>query len=54
MWRFVAGLLDAEGEHQATRFFNAVEEALVDLLGPTHQRLIIHYLNEAIRLLNGI
>ncbi|KAM3547239.1 hypothetical protein ARSEF4850_010141, partial [Beauveria asiatica] len=36
-WRFVAGLLDENG--QALEFINTVEEEPLDLLGPTHQRL---------------
>jgi GTPase SAR1 family protein len=42
-WRFVAGLLSVEGE--ALRFFEAVEESR-DLLGPTHQYLVMHCLSE--------
>lgn len=44
-WRFVAGLLDAEGKGE--EFFNAIEEKPRDLLGPTHQRLVMHCLSEA-------
>ncbi|KAK4233069.1 armadillo-type protein [Achaetomium macrosporum] len=43
-WRFVAGLLDAEGK--AEGFFAAIEDKPRDLLGPTHQRLIMHCLSE--------
>ncbi|KAH8890026.1 hypothetical protein GQ53DRAFT_794983 [Thozetella sp. PMI_491] len=44
LWRFVAGLLDAEG--RAEEFFNAIERQPRDLLGPTHQRLVMHCLSE--------
>ncbi|KAK0617464.1 armadillo-type protein [Immersiella caudata] len=43
-WRFVTGLLDADGE--ALSFFQAIEEEPRDLLGPTHQRLVMHCLSE--------
>ncbi|KAI9764403.1 MAG: hypothetical protein M1839_005897, partial [Geoglossum umbratile] len=43
-WRFVAGLLDADGE--ALGFFQAIEKEPRDLLGPTHQRLVMHCLSE--------
>lgn len=49
MWRFVAGLLDAEGESQIASFFEAVESEPVDLFGPTHQRLVMHYLAEVLQ-----
>ncbi|KAF6822843.1 peptidase C14 [Colletotrichum musicola] len=54
MWRFVAGLLDAAGEDQTTRFFEAIERKPVDLLGPTHQRLVMHCLSEAVSVPNEI
>ncbi|KAK3345108.1 nacht nucleoside triphosphatase [Neurospora tetraspora] len=44
LWRFVAGLLDAEGK--AEGFFHAIEDEPHDLLGPTHQRLVMHCLSE--------
>ncbi|KAK1773340.1 nacht nucleoside triphosphatase [Copromyces sp. CBS 386.78] len=44
LWRFVAGLLDAEGK--AEGFFKAIENKPHDLLGPTHQRLVMHCLSE--------
>ncbi|KAK1974641.1 peptidase C14 [Colletotrichum cereale] len=47
-WRFVAGLLDDEGEDESTRFFKALERKPVDLLGPTHQRLVMNCLREAV------
>ncbi|KAI9037202.1 uncharacterized protein KD926_000776 [Aspergillus affinis] len=42
-WRFVAGLLNAE---ETFRFFQTVEEEPRDLIGPMHQRLIMHCLSE--------
>ena len=44
-WRFVAGLLDADG--MGEQFFAAIEDRPRDLLGPTHQRLVMHCLSEA-------
>ncbi len=44
LWRFVAGLLDAEGKAKA--FFDVIEAEPLDLLGPTHQRLVMHCLSE--------
>ncbi|GKT92454.1 peptidaseCc14 [Colletotrichum tofieldiae] len=52
MWRFVAGLLDVE--KKATRFFEEIEKEPFDLLGPTHQRLVMHCLSEAVSLPNEI
>lgn len=43
-WRFVAGLLDAGG--LARDFINEIEREPLDLLGPTHQRLVMHCLSE--------
>ncbi|KAK0753569.1 hypothetical protein B0T18DRAFT_313554, partial [Schizothecium vesticola] len=43
-WRFVAGLLGADGE--VLSFFRTIEEEPRDLLGPTHQRLVMHCLSE--------
>ncbi|KAK8924386.1 Protein NLRC3 [Metarhizium anisopliae] len=43
-WRFVAGLIDADG--QAQQFIAMVEEEPLDLLGPAHQRLVMHCLSE--------
>ncbi|KAH8748415.1 hypothetical protein F5883DRAFT_239074 [Diaporthe sp. PMI_573] len=46
-WRFVAGLLDASGdEEQLCRFFRTIEDEPRDLLGPVHQRLVMHCLSE--------
>ncbi|KAK3332775.1 hypothetical protein B0T19DRAFT_354377 [Cercophora scortea] len=43
-WRFVTGLLDADRE--ALAFFRTIEKDPCDLLGPTHQRLVMHCLSE--------
>ncbi|KGQ02423.1 hypothetical protein BBAD15_g12365 [Beauveria bassiana D1-5] len=43
-WRFVAGLLDGSGKAQD--FITTIEDEPLDLLGPTHQRLIMHCLSE--------
>jgi hypothetical protein len=51
MWRFAAGLLDVvddEGEHQATCFLKVIEAEPRDLLGPAHQRLVMHCLSEVV------
>ncbi|EYE98763.1 ARM repeat-containing protein [Aspergillus ruber CBS 135680] len=45
-WRFVSGLLDTEGETESLRFLKNIEESPRDLLGPVHQRLVMHCLNE--------
>ncbi|GKT45265.1 HEAT repeat-containing taxis protein [Colletotrichum spaethianum] len=51
MWRFVAGLLDKEDkEKNAGNFFEEIEKAPIDLLGPTHQRLVMHCLSETVHL----
>jgi hypothetical protein len=44
-WRFVAGLLDAEGKGE--EFFNTIEDKPYDMLGPTYQRLVMYCLSEA-------
>ena len=44
-WRFVSGLLDSDG--MGEQFFTAIEDKPRDLLGPTHQRLVMHCLSEA-------
>lgn len=49
MLRFVAGLLDAEGDSYITNFFEALEREPIDLLGPTHQRLIMHCVAELVQ-----
>lgn len=43
-WRFVAGLISSEND--LLRFFQAIEQMPRDLLGPTHQRLVMHCLSE--------
>lgn len=45
-WRFVSGLLEAEEAEELLRFFNEIEAEPLDLLGPTHQRLVMHCLSE--------
>lgn len=45
-WRFVAGLLDGEDTGETLRFFNEIEAEPRDLLGPAHQRLVMHCLSE--------
>ncbi|KAH7215368.1 armadillo-type protein [Fusarium oxysporum] len=48
-WRFVAGLLDADNldaDNHALTFFEMIEKEPLDLLGPTHQRLVMHCLSE--------
>ncbi|KAI0188180.1 armadillo-type protein [Xylaria flabelliformis] len=44
-WRFVAGLLN-NNTQEAERFFQAIQDEPRDILGPTHQRLVTHCLNE--------
>jgi GTPase SAR1 family protein len=53
MWRFVAGLLDGHGEDDIMGFFKKIKSDPIDLLGPTHQRLIMHCLDEAVYLPSG-
>ncbi|KAI1087121.1 armadillo-type protein [Rostrohypoxylon terebratum] len=43
VWRFTAGLLKPEN---VPKFLKELEEEQPDLLGPTHQRLIMHCLSE--------
>ncbi|KAI1739554.1 ARM repeat-containing protein [Xylaria scruposa] len=43
VWRFAAGLLG----NKVSDFFTAIEEEPLDLLGPVHQRLVMHCLSEA-------
>ncbi|KAF9770479.1 hypothetical protein IL306_011985 [Fusarium sp. DS 682] len=46
-WRFVSGLLQPHGDgEQLCRFFSTIENEPRDLLGPTHQRLVMHCLSE--------
>ncbi|KDN69043.1 hypothetical protein CSUB01_12295 [Colletotrichum sublineola] len=53
-WHFVAGLLDDEGEDESTRFFQEIETEPIDLLGPSHQRLVMPCLSEAVSLPNWV
>ncbi|KAI0881995.1 uncharacterized protein GGS22DRAFT_181385 [Annulohypoxylon maeteangense] len=48
MWRFTTGLLEAEGADEATKFFQQLEKEPRDLLGPTHQRLVMHCFSEVV------
>ncbi|KAK1634574.1 hypothetical protein BDP81DRAFT_482391 [Colletotrichum phormii] len=50
MWRFVAGLLSEEGKDEISGFFEEIEKKPFDILGPAHQRLIMHCLNEILDL----
>ncbi|KAF2964352.1 hypothetical protein GQX73_g9230 [Xylaria multiplex] len=43
-WRFVTGLLSLE--NNIVEFFRLIESEPRDLLGPPHERLVIHCLNE--------
>ncbi|KAF5508836.1 NACHT, LRR and PYD domains-containing protein 10 [Colletotrichum fructicola] len=52
VWRFVTGLLDEKGKEGS--FFEEIELGPVDVLGPTHQRLVIHCLKEALKLPEGL
>lgn len=45
-WRFVSGLLETEEAEELLGFFNEIEAEPRDLLGPTHQRLVMHCLSE--------
>ena len=49
-WRFVSGLLDSGDKRDMGTpcFFQNIEEGLCDLLGPVHQRLVMHCLNELV------
>ncbi|KAL6406194.1 Protein NLRC5 [Ilyonectria robusta] len=48
-WRFVAGLLHANyDEEQLCGFFRTIEDQPRDLLGPVHQRLVMHCLSEVV------
>ncbi|KAI7978767.1 hypothetical protein EIK77_000929 [Talaromyces pinophilus] len=48
-WRFVAGLLHEQGEDQLRRFFKILEDKPQDLLGPSHQRILMHCFSEVPR-----
>ncbi|KAF6809164.1 peptidaseCc14 [Colletotrichum musicola] len=54
MWRFVAGILSEEGEDEMSHFFDKIEKEPVDVLGPAHQRLVMHCLNEVPDLPTGL
>ncbi|OTB01135.1 hypothetical protein M426DRAFT_14709 [Hypoxylon sp. CI-4A] len=43
VWRFAVGLLEGDKLHQ---FFDVIENEPYDLLGPVHQRLVMHCLAE--------
>ncbi|KAH8430537.1 uncharacterized protein LDX57_008201 [Aspergillus melleus] len=46
-WRFVAGLLATEGDDSMIAdFFDEIHKKPLDLLGPAHQRLVMHCLSE--------
>ncbi|VUC34815.1 unnamed protein product [Clonostachys rosea] len=46
-WRFVAGIIESQDQEEAARFFRMLEDPQSrDLLGPAHQRLIVHCLAE--------
>ena len=46
LWRFVTGMLQAQDEDHLKRFFALIEDEPRDLLGPVHQRLVMHCLSE--------
>lgn len=45
-WRFVSGLLQEQDEEQLYRLFEMLGSAPLDLLGPGHQRILMHCLSE--------
>ncbi|PGG99156.1 hypothetical protein GX51_06415 [Blastomyces parvus] len=45
-WRFVTGLLHSSDGNQLCDFFRKLEDEPRDLLGPTHQRLLMHCFSE--------
>ncbi|ATY59247.1 ankyrin repeat-containing domain [Cordyceps militaris] len=45
-WRFVAGLFDQEHQASLVSFIDTLEQEPLDLLGPTHQRLVMYCLVE--------
>ncbi|KAJ5496705.1 hypothetical protein N7463_008692 [Penicillium fimorum] len=45
-WRFVVGLLWDKDREQLRRFFEQIEAEPRDLLGPAHQRLLMHCFGE--------
>lgn len=46
LWRFVAGLLLDQDEDQLCYFFKTIADEPRDLLGPAHQRLLMHCFSE--------
>lgn len=46
LWRFVAGLLASSSHEELCSSFYTIEEEPRDLLGPVHQRAIMHCLSE--------
>ncbi|KAF7593184.1 hypothetical protein BBP40_011814 [Aspergillus hancockii] len=51
MWRFVAGLLQAQDKNmKLLSFFQVLDAEPRDLLGPAHPRLLMHCFNELSRL----
>jgi HEAT repeat protein len=48
-WRFVAGLLSIDNQKLTLGFFQAISREPLDLLGPVHQRLLMHCLSEVPR-----
>ena len=48
LWRFVTGLLDAEGDERLCQLFQVIEDKPRDLLGPVHQRLVMHCLSKLV------
>ena len=46
LWRFVTGMLQSQDEDHLRRFFALIEDEPRDLLGPVHQRLVMHCLSE--------
>ncbi|RDW63459.1 hypothetical protein BP6252_11004 [Coleophoma cylindrospora] len=45
-WRFVVGLIQTNGSQELLDFFTLLEAEPRDLLGPTHQRLVMNFLCE--------
>ncbi|KAI0547023.1 armadillo-type protein [Xylaria curta] len=45
-WRFVAGLLNNNTTKETEYFFQVIQDEPRDLLGPTHQRLVMNCLSE--------
>lgn len=45
-WRFVAGLLYKQSKKQLRKFFKILDNKPRDLLGPAHQRILMHCFSE--------